>query len=305
MRPDPSGQIQNFLNTNREYIIADIYTFVTYGGEVFRQSGYTVPFVIPGTMFDAYSVNAGTPGSIGFPLGPRFARSKITTKIGLQADAMTVTIQAGDGDRVGAGSYTWQNAFFQGVFDLAACELGRVVCQPSPGGIGAIVGHVVWFRGLVGDVEVGRTAVNVTVNSNLTLFSTQYPRRLWQPTCSHVFGDAGCQFDRQSMAVTVQAQAGSGPSTIITGVIPSPSTLYNTGTILGISGFNTGYKRTIADASSGTADLYAPFVYPVMVGDYFSMLPGCDHTINTCVSVFNNYGHFGGQPFIPESEFSI
>lgn len=304
MRPDPSGQIAGYLATNRNFILADIYTFVSTYGDVLRYSGYGVPFVVPGTMFDAHSVNTGTPGTIGYPLGPRFGRSRVTTKVGLEVDTMALEIYAGVNDRVGI--YTWQEAFVNGVFDLATVELGRLICQPQlGGGVGSIVGHIVWFKGIVGDAEIGRTAIKVNVNSTLALLSTQYPRRLWQHTCSHVFGDAMCQFDRQSMAVTVQAQAGSGGGTVVAGISPNPATLYNEGTIVGMSGANVNVRRTINDASTGTIYSTAPFVYPIAVGDYFYILPGCDHTYPTCQNVFNNFGHFGGMPWIPTSEFAI
>ena len=83
------------------------------------------------------------------------------------------------------------------------------------------------------------------------------------------------------------------------------NTLYNDGTIVGLSGANYNIKRTIGDANTGTTYTTAPFVYPIAVGDYFSMLPGCDRTLTTCQNVFNNLGHFGGMPYVPNSEFSI
>ena len=303
MRPAP-GSLQSFLAANRSFIIADLFTFVTVygGGEIFPYSGYTIPFTVPAGYFDQYSVHAGQTRS--FALGPKFGRTKTQTKIGVQVDTIDILIYAGAADLI--GTLTWQEAFFGGVFDGATVELGRLVLSTAPGGGIAIIGHVVWFQGIVGDVEIGRTAIDVKLNSTLTQLSTQYPRRLWQHDCSHVFGDAMCQFDRQSMAATVTAQAGSTQSAITTGFNPSPATLYDHGTIIGLGGANNGLKRSIAAANSGgIAFLTAPFVYPVQVGDAFSMLPGCDHNIQTCLNVFNNLAHFGGQPYIPPSEFAI
>jgi hypothetical protein len=34
-------------------------------------------------------------------------------------------------------------------------------------------------------------------------------------------------------------------------------------------------------------------------------MPGCDRTIATCTSVFNNAAHFGGFPYIPTPETAV
>jgi uncharacterized phage protein (TIGR02218 family) len=87
---------------------------------------------------------------------------------------------------------------------------------------------------------------------------------------------------------------------------PNPATLYDRGTIVGGSGQNAGFKRSISTANTGGAIyLTVPFVYPVAAGDYFNVLPGCDHMIATCQNVFNNLTHFGGMPYIPPAEFAI
>jgi hypothetical protein len=305
MRPDPSGQLAGYLANNREAALVDLYTFVTTGGETIRCSGTAVPVSVPATMFDSNSANAGAGGPVAFALGPRFGRSKLTTKVGLQVDTMDLDIYAGQGDLLGS-NYTWQQSFYWGVFDMATVELGRLICQPQPGGgLGPPVGYVVWFQGLVGQVDFGRTAIKVAVNSKLTLLNTQYPRRLWQHTCSHVFGDAMCQFDRQSLAMTVQAQANSTQFAINTGVSPNPFNLYNDGTIVGLSGANTNIKRTIYNLVNGIVDVVTPFIYPVAVNDYFTILPGCDRTVAMCQGTFNNLQHYGGQPYIVHAEFAV
>jgi uncharacterized phage protein (TIGR02218 family) len=301
MRPDQAGQISAYLAANRNFYIADLYTFKTTYGEVFQYSGYTVPIFVSSGFFSQDSVNFGQ--NVQFRLGPKFGRSKVTTKIGVQIETMDLDVYASADDLI--GTLTWQAAFFNGVFDLATVELGRAVLQVNPsGGLGPLVGYVIWFQGLVGDVEFGRTALAIKVNSTTVLLSTQYPRRLWQATCSHVFGDAMCQFDRYSMAVTVTAQSAS-TGQIVTGFNPSPSNLYDDGTIIGLSGANGGLKRTVSGAESGTVYLTVPYVYPVNSGDMFQMLPGCDHTLSACQNYFNNLGHYGGQPYIPPAEFGI
>jgi hypothetical protein len=44
---------------------------------------------------------------------------------------------------------------------------------------------------------------------HLELLNIQMPRRLWQSSCTHIFGDSMCQFNRSSLALTFTATAGS------------------------------------------------------------------------------------------------
>jgi uncharacterized phage protein (TIGR02218 family) len=133
----------------------------------------------------------------------------------------------------------------------------------------------------------------------------QMPRRLYQAACTHVFGDAMCTFNRASMAATEAALAGSTQAQIVTSLSPSPATLYNQGTIVGLTGPNAGQKRTIAQVAGGVVSLLKAWLYPVTVGDTFQLLPGCDHTTATCNNFFNNLIHFGGFPYIPPPELAV
>src|SRR5262245_51278646 len=84
----------------------------------------------------------------------------------------------------------------------------------------------------------------------------------------------------------------------VIGLSPTPATLFDQGTITGVTGANTGQTRTVSSVTAGTAYLLKPWLFPVTVGDTFRLLPGCDHTTNTCNTVFNNLVHYGGFPYI-------
>src|SRR5207237_881148 len=55
----------------------------------------------------------------------------------------------------------------------------------------------------------------------------------------------------------------------------------------------------------GVAYLLKAWLYPVAAGDNFRFLPGCDHTVATCDSAFNNLAHYGGFPYIPLPETAV
>jgi hypothetical protein len=259
-----------------------------------------------------------------FVLGPKFARTKTKIEVGPTVDEMSIDIYVGDQDLLGfeaGGSVTWQKALFWGLFDGAYCELLRAFLSGDPP---TVVGTVTWFYGRVGDVDIGRTKTAVRVKSLLDLLTVQMPRRLFQSACNHVFGEPGtgmCGYDRVAGlaadgvgtgpgAVNITCAAGSDNTVIKTSFVPSIATSYDNGSILGTSGLNSRFTRTIGkldtSATPGSVHFLKPFIFPVTAGtDTFQLLPGCDHTLDTCTSTFNNKARYGGFPNIPPPEAAV
>jgi uncharacterized phage protein (TIGR02218 family) len=274
---------------------------------VLRYSGWTTPLAIPGTAFAAGSLNYDAAGYTSFALGPRFDRSMVTTKIGIEPTELDISILAGADDLVGGSSFA--DAVRVGQFDGATVELDRLFAPPQSDGSGApatSLGAIVWFYGRVAETDVGRSRIEMKVKSLLNLLAQQQmPRRLYQAACTHVFGDAMCGFSRASLAASVTAQAGSNQAVVVTSLSPSPATLYDQGTIVATGGANAGQRRTIAQLSGGNVRLLKAWLQPVAVGDGFDLLPGCDHTVATCQNVFTNLSRFGGFPYIPPPELAV
>src|SRR5579872_280183 len=209
MRP-ASAALINYLAQNDTILIADLYTFALPSGVTLRYSGWTTPLSIPGTAFPSGSLNYNATAYTDFALGPRFARSKVSTKIGVAPTELDISVLAGAGDLV--GSFSFADAVRLGEFDGATVELDRLFCPAQVGG-GAIdtsLGAIVWFYGRVADTDCGRAKIDIKVKSLMNLLAVQQmPRRLYQASCTHAFGDAMCGFDRASLAATATALTGS------------------------------------------------------------------------------------------------
>jgi uncharacterized phage protein (TIGR02218 family) len=272
------------LNSNTQFIMADLYTFTLVGGSVLRYSSAPTAVVANGFTF---------------ALGPKFERSQTRTVIGTQVDELDIRAYPEETDLIGA--IPWMQACWQGQLDGALLQLERAF-MPSYGV--TTPGTVVLFAGRISDIDCSRTCIDMKCRSHLELLNIQMPRRLWQASCSHVFGDAMCQFDRASLALTFAAAAGS-TGTLIQGA-PSSSTPFAQGTIVGVSGVNAGQTRTITGFTSGSVvAVKLAFLATPSAGDGFRLLPGCDHSVATCTSVFANAVHFGGQPYIPTPETAV
>jgi uncharacterized phage protein (TIGR02218 family) len=283
MKP-ASPALMALLAGSEQFIMADLYTFTLVGGSVLRYSAAPT----------ALTANGQT-----FALGPKFERSKTKIVIGVQVDELAVKVYPGPTDLI--GDLPFLEAAWQGQLDGALLQLDRAF-MPVYGD--TTPGTVVLFTGRISDIDCSRTGIDIKCRSHLELLNIQMPRRLWQASCTHVFGGPMCRFNRSSLAVTFSAGAGSTP-TVITNA-PSSTTPFLLGTITGVAGANTGYSRTIAGFVSGaTVSVKLAFLSPIAAGDQFQLLPGCDRTIATCMNVFNNAANFGGCPYIPTPETAV
>jgi uncharacterized phage protein (TIGR02218 family) len=273
------------LSSNTQFIMADLYTFTLVGGNILRYSSAPTSLAVNG---------------LGFALGPKFERSKTKTVIGTQVDELDIKVYPEATDLIDATP--WLQAAWQGQLDGALLQLERAF-MPTYGDASA--GTVILFAGRISDVDCSRTGIDMKCRSHLELLNIQMPRRLWQTSCTHVFGDGMCQFDRTSMQTTFASLEGSSAMQIISDVTPTPQGLYLQGTIIGLTGANAGYSRTISGMSNGTVTVKLAFLSPPLNGDQFQLLPGCDRTIATCANVFNNAVHFGGFPYVPTPETAV
>ncbi|HTQ35267.1 MAG TPA: DUF2163 domain-containing protein [Stellaceae bacterium] len=306
MRP-ASTALRDYLAANDTFVVIGLYSFALPNGLVLRYSGWTTPLTIPGTAFPVGSLNYNPTGYTSFALGPRFERSSVSTKIGIEPTELDITILAGAEDQV--GSMRFADAVRVGQFDGVTVELDRLFAPPQPHGSGApasSLGAIVWFYGRVAETDVGRSKIEMKVKSLLNLLAQQQmPRRLYQAACTHVFGDAMCSFNRASLAATITAQAGSTQAAIVTTLSSSPATLFDQGTIIATGGANAGQSRTITHIAGGQISLLKAWLETVAVGDAFQLLPGCDHTLASCQNIFDNLSHFGGFPYIPPPELAV
>jgi len=273
------------LNSTTQFVMADLYTFTLVGGSVLRYSAASTPIVANGFTFG---------------LGPKFERSKTNTVIGTQVDVLDIKIYTETTDLI--GETPWLQAAWQGQLDGALLQLERAF-MPTYGDTSP--GTVVLFAGRISDIDCSRTGIDMKCRSHLELLNIQMPRRLWQPSCTHVFGGAMCQFNRASLQTSFNCLSGSTETQILGTVNPTPAGLYVQGTIIGLTGANAGYSRTIAGMSNGIVSVKLAFLSPPAVGDQFKLLPGCDRSLATCTNVFNNPAHFGGVPFVPTQETAV
>ncbi len=271
-----------YLRDNHQFIVADLYTFTLKSGQVLRLTNADVSLTVGGQVFSAS--------------GPLIERSKLKWQLGLEVDELSITLYAGAGQTL--GSQGFQEALLGGALDGAWLLLERLFL-PAWGDTSTYP-PIWYFEGIVGPLPaVGRSKMQLTVKSLLSLLDTQLPRNLYQTNCSLTHYSPACGVNRDDYTNVTSVLPGSTASLILCDWGPG---YLSFGVVQMLTGALAGQRRTIWVYQPGRILLIAPFTQAPAPGDSFRAWAGCDKTKTLCESYYNNLVHFRGMPFIPRPE---
>ena len=161
-------------------------------------------------------------------------------------------------------------------------------------------------------VDINRVHVEFECGDPMYLLNMKVPRRLMQPNCPWSVTDENCTLnaggvDINGFAMTQAFTLSSGTQYVLFPATPfvQPEGYFSQGVVTCTAGNNAGLSQTVKLHASGELQLLNPWLLPVSVGDTFSVLVGCDHTLTTCTVKFGNLINFGGTPFVPPSESAV
>jgi uncharacterized phage protein (TIGR02218 family) len=82
-----------------------------------------------------------------------------------------------------------------------------------------------------------------------------------------------------------------------------PSGYFDQGELTFESGANEGITYTIQrwDLDTRTIALFETAYYPILLGNGFSAIAGCDKTLDACKR-YGNFLNFGGEPHVPGAD---
>jgi len=153
------------------------------------------------------------------------------------------------------------------------------------------------FKGLVRSVSFTKQAQEATVGvMPLTgALGRVFPRFTFQGLCNHVLFDVRCKasaavFTHNGLCSAINADVytvdgliAKGAGWAIAGILVNPDT--------------TDFRLIVAQTGDNVTVL-APFPVP-LTGETLGVLAGCDHTLPTCKTKFNNVINYGGFMFVP------
>ena len=162
--------------------------------------------------------------------------------------------------------------------------------------------------GYLGDVTVTPSGTFTTQLRGLTQLLQQNVGELYTPWCRADLGDARCKIDLVGggwqKTATVTAVTDEANFNISVTEPRAVDGWFNEGVVTFTSGDNDGRSIEIKTwtQSGGAVQLHLPMPQPITVGDTLTLYPGCDKTVGTCVSRFNNVVNFRGEPYVPGAD---
>jgi len=276
-----SQALIDLLNTSDTFLMADLFTFTTPGGQTFRYTSADIDLSIDGNTYTAFCIERGN----------------IRQVAGIQVDTLSVTFSPTDTDSL--GNVPFLHGVSKGMLDGAGFTLHRAFFSPT---WQTYVGKILRFSGRVADIEeFSRSAVPITIKSDLEILNTKMPRNIYQPSCRRTLYDAGCGVDRASFAANSTAGAGS-TATKINCTLAQTAGWFDLGSVTFTGGPNAGVSRTVKSYSPGVLVFSLPLPYTPAVGDTFTAYAGCNRMQATCQGKFNNLAKFSAEPYIPAAE---
>jgi uncharacterized phage protein (TIGR02218 family) len=111
-------------------------------------------------------------------------------------------------------------------------------------------------------------------------------------TVKHL-GGPRCNVDIAALSITATVTTVvSRREFTVSGIGAQPDGYFSLGNLVGLTGNNAGFLRQIriddVASTTGHLSLFGPFPEDVLPGDAFTMSPGCDRLLSTCIDKFNN-----------------
>jgi uncharacterized phage protein (TIGR02218 family) len=176
------------------------------------------------------------------------------------------------------------------------------------------MGAMLWKRATLGEVKM-RNGQFTSELRGLEFWLTINMGEAYGPQCRADLGDAQCTIDlslfiQNGIVETVSdrrtfvpAAAPSATPLVMRGsatpTAPAPSGWFNQGVISFTSGDNNGFKIEVLNWDGTTLLLFESLPFNIQPGDTFTIEPGCDKLISTCLTKFNNLVNHRGEPLIP------
>ncbi len=280
-----SEELKTFLHTAKAIYKCDLYEITLKGGIVLRYADYDMDIKL-------------ADGRVFLSKGPNFKRGKTKLTAKIEVDAMSLDVTADQTDTIGQA--TWMAAAQTGAFDNADLTLYK--CYMSSPGV--VVGPLEWFGGYV-DVEGGGgLEMQWKIKSYMQKLNVDYPTRKFYPTCPFSLYDANCGLNIATYTVSGVITQVNSKQEILTNLTFGDG-YYDLGGINFTSGNLIGSSMSVKQSyalNSRIVFIVSLDKLPV-VGDTFTIYPGCSKTPAVCAAKFGNLlAHNRSTPFIPLKE---
>lgn len=158
-------------------------------------------------------------------------------------------------------------------------------------------------RGWLGEVSLYKQQFVAEVRG-LTQRLSQTVGDLYSASCRATLGDSRCKVNMAANTVTGSVTTVTSALAFTDSARTEASDTFGFGTLTFTGGANNGLSMEVKEyiyttGTGGQITLALPMPYTIAVGDTYSLTKGCDKTLATCFSRFNNVVNFRGEPQVP------
>lgn len=195
-----------------------------------------------------------------------------------------------------SGSIT-ETDILAGLYDFAEIEIFQVNYTDLT------QGSLRLRRGWLGEVAHYKQQFIAEVRG-LTQRLSQTIGELYSASCRATLGDSRCKVDLSLSTVTGSVTSAASKLRFLDSSRTEPTGTFSFGTINFTSGANAGLGMEVKEyllipSTAGQLSLALPMPYAIQPGDTYSLTLGCDKTLATCFTSFNNVANFRGEPLVP------
>lgn len=266
------------------FLRADLYTLELVDGTVIRTTSADIDLTWGADTFLSDK--------------PILTRDKITSTLGLEVDSLAVVVSPRPTDLISGLAYG--AAIAAGALDGATFLLQKAYLSAWPTVVGVLHG----FEGKVSDIDGTRGEYKIEVKSDLELLNIDMPRNVYQGPCLHSLYGPGCTVNRAEYTESGTVTGGNR-NVIQFSMMAFPDGYFDQGVVIFSSGPLAGTRRTIRSHTSAGIEVSLPWPVAPLAGQTFTLYPGCNKTMDTCIAKFDNLSHFKGFPFIPSPETAL
>lgn len=130
--------------------------------------------------------------------------------------------------------------------------------------------------------------------------------RVFGRLCPYVLGDSKCRKDVTSFTFSATVTSvGTNTRKVLTStdVDGHAANFFAGGVVTFVTGDNAGVKMEVRESDiAGQLTFYIPLPKAIQVGDTFTVVSGCAHTLTDCRDKYDNVDNHGGFPFIPGND---
>lgn len=156
------------------------------------------------------------------------------------------------------------------------------------------------WQGRVRAVSWEGTLATISCDLRGTSAARHAPRKVYSRMCNNMLFDGSCRVVESEWVIQGTVTFASNQWINMVEVGAFPNDYFKNGTVVRQLASGAQERRMIYEHHSNTLTLLIPF-NGVENGEVMTVYPGCDRTLSTCYSRFDNVLNFGGFPGMPQS----